>query len=151
MIQRVWIVCSVVAGLAACAVLPTTGLVQIYERGTGKTGRGEVNALTKKLFATFDGRNFEGSYAVIPDSAGIEIISSHGLMNSSLGIVSGSAKLLFLSLFLKLHAVWRLESRRRRVGSMRVPRFWATGIWGLYQRSGQHMGHNHSMIFASLI
>jgi hypothetical protein len=40
MIQRAWIVCSVVAGLAACAVLPTTSLVQIYERGTGKTGVG---------------------------------------------------------------------------------------------------------------
>jgi hypothetical protein len=95
MIQRVWIVCSVVAGLAACVVLPTIGLVQIYERGTGKTGRGEVNALTKTLFATFDGRNFEGSYAVIPDSASIGIISSHGLMNSSQGIVSGSANSFF--------------------------------------------------------
>jgi hypothetical protein len=76
MIQRAWIVCSVIAGLAACAVLPTTGLVQIYERGTGKMGRGEVNALTKTLSATFDGRNFEGTYAVIPDSAGIGIIST---------------------------------------------------------------------------
>jgi hypothetical protein len=50
--------------------------MQIYERGTGETGRGEVNTLTKTLSATFDGRNFEGTYAVIPDSAGIGIINS---------------------------------------------------------------------------